>query len=361
MNPRSPVHIETPHPVYGLQWSAQGERLAFSGGFLYGGGYVGLADREGRVQALRDLPSLKSDPLVAGREPIFSSLCLDDSGTWLLASTCGYKWGLSGPVLFRVDGNSIVPHAAFELPETDDDWYPAQRAGGAWIHRGQLLIRYLAEQVEHTLFRWPVQSDMHASASRCCGSSGHVVTIGETAWIAKNQMNRYSTAGTGPQMVPGSDRLVLESHGLVAFSLQQHDPPKLHPLPREQRIQGLIRNREGTRLYAGTSGGEIVEWEVGTSLTKVRTVRHSARGTGRGLIARGIQALSQLADRTLASAHVNGSVALWRDGTCVREIELPRSWSPRSLAAHPTEPLLAVGAKKTGYEPGAVFIYNLHV
>jgi len=44
-----------------------------------------------------------------------------------------------------------------------------------------------------------------------------------------------------------------------------------------------------------------------------------------------------------------GKVGLWKGGALVRSWDLPQGGSPRSLAAHPTEPWIAVGVKNGGF------------
>ncbi|MGB1277336.1 MAG: hypothetical protein ACPG77_16455, partial [Nannocystaceae bacterium] len=205
--------IETPHPVYGLQWTGDGRRLVFSGGFLYGGGFLGLANREGEILGLRDCDSLLPEPGIDGRHVILSGVCSDDSGSWILAATCSYKWNSHGPLLFRWDGNSLALVAALELPEDeeDDDCYPVDRAAGAWIDDGQLLVRYVAGQTGYVLLRWPAPEAMHADSLRSAQCSSRVAVIEDVAWVAKSQRSRYSRAGTGEPMGAGSDLcLILE-------------------------------------------------------------------------------------------------------------------------------------------------------
>src|SRR5262249_9658620 len=50
-----------------------------------------------------------------------------------------------------------------------------------------------------------------------------------------------------------------------------------------------------------------------------------------------------------ASVSAGGEVCLWDGPTLSRSWQLPEPGSPRSLAAHPDRPLLAVGIKKAGW------------
>ncbi|MEZ4381140.1 MAG: hypothetical protein R3A79_07315 [Nannocystaceae bacterium] len=357
--------IATPHPVYGLQWTADGERLAFAGGFFYGGGFVGLCDRQGRITTLRDQASLEQEEGLADAPLVLSSLCVDDSGEWLLAAACGYKWDERGPLLFRVVGGELVLHAAPELPEDADGGTGVERATGAWIHRGQLVVRYVATRTRDVLLRFPGPEGIHADAARSSLCSSRVAVVDDVAWATHNQIHRYSQAGAGAPMTAGSDlRLVLNPHGIVALDLRAPAAEATHhAVERTDRGQAIVCSRGGGALWTGLADRQIVEWELRgrTGLAPRRAWRHSAQGSRGAPVARGIQALCQLADGvTLVSADASGSVALWRDGAPVATFVLPSPWSPRCLAAHPSAPVLAIGCKgSAGFEPGAVLLYDL--
>lgn len=368
--------IDAPHPAYGAQWSAAGDRLAFSGGFLYGGGYLGLADAEGRRLALADEAGIaaaiaahapdedEGEGLGMSARVILPALCVDDRGEWILAAACSYKWHARGPLLFRIREGAIELALAPSLPEDEDGCYLVDRAGGAWIHRGEILVRYLAGRVDDALQRFPAPPGLGADPARSALCSARIAVIDDVAWAAKNQRGIYSRRGAGAPMTPGSDlHLNLEPHGLVAFDLRDGGEPRLHATERDERSQALVRDLAGERLYAGLGDGRIVEWRIvgRDRLERVRSWAHPG-GDGRGgPIARGIQALACLADgETLASAAAPGTIALWRGGARIADFALPVPWSPRGLAAHPSAPLLAVACKgRTGYEAGAVLLYDL--
>ncbi|MGB1016493.1 MAG: hypothetical protein ACPG4T_20315, partial [Nannocystaceae bacterium] len=232
------------------------------------------------------------------------AVCSDDSGSWILVAACSYKWHTRGPLLFRWDGNSLVLAAALALPEDEDDGYgdSVDRATGAWIDHGELLVRYVAGDMGDVLLRWPAPEAMHADSLRSAQSSSRVAVIEDVAWVAKNQRSRYSVAGTGPPMSEsGSDFcLVLEPHGLVAVDRSRPGEPTLHALDRSEFCQALIRDHAGKRLFAGLRDHRIVEWRIvdRTRLDRVRSWPHVGRGCCGAPIARGIQALCQLADGT---------------------------------------------------------------
>lgn len=357
--------IDTPHPVYGLQWSADGERLALCGGFLYGGGFVGLADRSGQLLTLRDQASLTAEPLLDGADVILSSVCIDDRGRWLLAAACSYKWDARGPLLFRIDGDRLELVAAPELTEEeDDDAYHSGHATGAWLHRGRMLVRYRARELAEALLTWPAPEELHADESRAHLCNARITIADDVVWIAKNLLHVYSSAGTGPPMVPGSDaRLIYNPHGLASLDLR--DPSaslRLQPLDHDERCTAIVRDRAGARIFTGLADHRIVEWRVvdRERLERTGVWRHGSDARNAPVV-RGIQALCMLADgETLVSAELGGSIALWRDGEAVGELRLPRPWSPRALAAHPSEPWIAIGCKgRGGYEPGTIFVYDL--
>ncbi|MEZ4451537.1 MAG: hypothetical protein R3B09_18850 [Nannocystaceae bacterium] len=359
--------IDTPHPVYGLHWSADGERLALSGGYLYGRGFVGLADPSGRLVTLRDHDSLAAEPLVDGADLILPAVCLDDRGEWLAAAACSYKWHARGPLLFRVVDDRLVLVDAPELDEPDDARPLSGHATGVWLHRGRLFVRYRAPSLGEALRSWPTPTPtpIHADEARAHLTNSRITVVDDVVWIAKNLTRIYSSAGTGPPMSPGSDAFLIENpHGLAALDLR--DPGaalRLTATDVEARCTALVRDRAGARLFAGLDDHRIVEWRVDArgEIAQGRAWTHPPGPREGAVIVRGIQGLCGLADgETLVSAAHGGGVALWRDGAAIGGFELPPPWSPRTIAAHPRAPWLAIGCKgASGHRPGAVLLYDV--
>lgn len=361
MHSLAPVHLlDTPHACYGAAWSPGGERLAVSGGFLYGQGFLRVLDAAGHLRG-----GFAGDELA--RTLILSALCWDDAGSVLLAAACSYKWHAHPPILFEVDGDAglrVRPLA--DEPDDDDDdaddpWAMDDHATGCWLHCGRIVLRGPSTWLRGGLLARavPAAQGLHADERRSALHNARLAVIDGVVYSAKNRANVHLADGTGT-------RPLVNPHGLAHLELDDPDAsPGLTPRADESTLQALARDPAGEHLFGGLRDRTLVRWRVrGRGVVEREHTWQHPRGasSGEGLVVRGVTALCCLPDgRTLVSADHAGALHFWRGDERVATAQIPGPYSPRSLAAHPRAPWLAVGCKsgRGGYHSGAVFRIDL--
>lgn len=363
----------TPHAAYGAAWSPDGTRLAVCGGFLYGGGFLRVLDGARRtcseLSGKSLLIALGDAPETAGVGVILSSLCWDDAGGVLLASACSYKWDARPPLLFDFDGDSGLSVRGAPGAGAEGSWNVDGHATGCWLHRGRTVLRSATQELSQclTVIASPLTEGLHACERRSALQNARLAVIDDVVYSPKNMRRVYSDSGTGPPLTATSEwRLVLDPHGLAHVDLAASGAsPGLAPLPYGERVYAVVRDPRSAVIFGGLSDCTIVCWNVlarGVVERAGSWVHPRGADPRDGILVRGITALCFLSDgETLVSADRAGAVRLWRGGKLVASAQIPDGYSPRSLAAHPTAPRVAVGCKspRHGYLPGAVFLVSL--
>jgi hypothetical protein len=352
----SVVHeLATPHPVYGIEWASDGESFAFAGGHLYGKGFLGLASAEG-------------EPIVPpwtnrGRPQrlILSNVAFARAGSreLIVAAAAGYKWHGRGPLVFERCAKGL---RLIDAPRLIDEDLQHDQAIGVAVHRGRLHVHHRAKSLAGSLAVHRCRADgLEADELALARHDARIAVIGDRLWIAKQRKNVYSIAGTGAPLVPGSDIQLIEDgnpHGVAGWDLDDlAAPPEWIDLPVEWRLNTMVRDPAGERLWLGLGDHGLAKVDLATR--RFERVGELARGSGSDPpVVRGVLALAFTPDGLLIAAEHAGAIGWGRDGEWEATLQLPRGLAARSLAIDPSGARLAIGCKHggNGYEPGAVLL-----
>jgi hypothetical protein len=354
--------IETPWAPYSVMFSNDGTRLAAGGGAWYGQGGVVLAQLATGEATITPMEAYgegaqRPPPGVAG-------LYFSRDDRCLVAATRGSSFSLGPTILFAVSGLSLARLAAF---------VPRDRLSRAWATGGMLagastIVRHNADRAEDCIVvrqfasrHGCVADDRrhHLTHSRMVVRRGRVLTGGGgslrmTTWIRGR----------------GADESGKVAEGLISAPLTDDGPIEVVPVEGCKRVTAIAALPDEDGFLTGGLGGEIDRWSWTETPRQERLpapsgplVELTPPVTPSPEVARAVARLawatytrdSVVAICTLcdgerwASVDAGGRLRLWRGVTELGAWTLPAPGTPRSLAAHPTEPWLAVGIKQGGF------------
>ena len=337
--------------VYALTWSPGGERLVWGGGHLDGFGFIACA-AGGEVVAW-------SDPY-AWRNRVASGLCFDARGTHLAVST--WRDGL----LYQVTGGALTDETTLCSP-SDDGPMARAKATGVLLHEGWLIVRRTTAHPDTNflLSRLPAgihidTGGQHLRSARVVGLPGALVTgIDEHFWHP-----------SGVLVVPlddaglGEPRVLTNPHALEgspkasahrALPLDRFPDESMHVIlgvraaPRGE-VSAIAIDRTGQRIVTCGTDGSIGTWST-SDLSRLRKRPGHAFPIA---AACHVEPSGQL-----VTGDRSGLVRVWEGDTVIAEWTVHDA-SVRSLAAHPTEPRIAVGSKSlVDYPAGRVEVFDL--
>lgn len=312
------VHVfPTGGAAYGVTFSHDGSHLAVVGGSWYGLGYANVfevATRESRWSS------------AGGGDVAFSGCAFDRAGAHLAVSAWLFSHRWSPVYLFR-QGESLPGWSFREGRETLDQLNMGARgyATGILIHDGRLIVRRTTGDPALTLSAF--------SLPDC-------VRGGCTPWLTSSRVARLHDG----RFVTG---LGQNQGELVACT--PRDPLSFHAsVVTMPHVTAVAVDREGS-LLVGHDDGCLSRWYASLDASEPRPSHQEA-----------LTAACFLADgKAAVTACRSGFVRVWEGRNCVASIRL--DGSVRSLAAHPAQPLIAVGTKldRSGGPSGAVVLLEL--
>jgi len=324
----------TPHTVYSVTFSPNGELLACAGGYFYGGGFIRCIGNAGMGDGKWEC---------VNRKETISCLSFDQTGQFIAASAWSMRHNYHPGEIFSI-GGPCQPTWTFNEP-----------VGGA--SRGN-FNRYCATGVLMTgrefIIRHGAQLDVpvthHALPAEVAGTTEHqhltssrVVMLGNTTATGVARHTWTSTEGT-------------KTHSILALASNRGGSCRAPPTPHAAPISAIAYHHARSELITCDSAGSTAFWKCSQleatpdlTLTAVRTEHKSA-----------IEAACFLSDCRLVTADRAGIVCIWNDSTHATKRDLG-DWSPRTLAAHPIHPRIAIGCKHgdNGGLSGCVFVGDI--
>lgn len=360
--------IQTKRAVYAVTFSNDGHLVAYGGGHSYGDGY--LAFLEILPEAVRRSPDLLAPLVPRIVEEILESpfedpppsrdmrgtweknlsafavsgLCFDGSNNYLAVSLWQFRHYYFPSLLVRFADRQLF----FEGLYTEDRNWLARAtvdrriATGIRMWDGRLIVRRgLDGDPDNTFYAFSLPEEIDGSALP------HHLTSSRVACLN----GAFATGGseTGHLLITKDTQL----GAMEARSVPSHS---------ESRITTISTDANGKSIVTGTADGSMDFWEYDDS----RDPTHVATRTGHEAAVTAACALST--PGIFASADKSGNVRVWRDREKLLSWKLPEG-SPRSMAAHPTKPLLVVGCKgfqsgDSGHpneQLGFLYVYELHL
>jgi hypothetical protein len=346
--------ITTPWAPYSMMFSRDGTRLAIGGGSWYGNGgilLVSLGSGEMQMFPCADLPGEldKWGPTVSG-------VCFSADDGHLAASTWAGRHNHSPTFLFEVSG--IRLRHLETLVHRYQDKFGHSCPTGVLLSDGYTIIRNNTSILGDVFVAWPsarhpnVHTDRiphHLTSSQMVLIRGNLFTGGGGS-LALRQWRRDL----------GFGEIGKAAAGLVTVPLEAELPsPEVIPVQQCRRVTAIGARPGGDGFVTGGLDGELDTWSWNGrwEQNRLRPATHRpqprfpditwATYTPNSIV--GICSLSD-GDRWV-SVSADGEVCVWNQATLACCWQLPEKGTPRSLAAHPHGPWVAVGVKKGGF-PG---------
>ncbi len=346
--------IETAQTPYTVTFSANAQLLAYGDGFFYGGGRVVCLKPGAGVVAELVWEDVLPDEM---KFVTTSGLCFDGSNDFIAVAAWRDRHGYYPAVVCRVADGRIVPFmSGLDSAETVGRLI-ARACGyatGAVFCDGKLVVRRSAEEPELALSAYALPSEVvteripyHLSSMRLTPLGGGVLT------------------GFGDELLVTDAKV----DGTVRVRVLE--------CPHEGRVEAIARNAAGDMVVTGGHDGSVCVWEASGDSEGLPDLRGLSTLSGGSDTAKrsqpsgthvydgvSITAACFLGeDNNFATTDASGRVRVWGDDGLVMEWSVPTG-SPRSIAASPDSPLLAVACKNTMSPTGPgrgghVFLYSV--
>lgn len=364
-----------------MTFSRDGSRLAMGGGSWYGHGGIILLDIErDRARWLdwmdvpavaakltrRPNPTHTTSPTVV---PTISCLCFSDDDRYLAASMWSSSQHYAPTMLFEVDGLTLRTREAFKYSgkatltwdgETIADIERGTPTGVLLHHRHLITRQHRTDpDGQHVLVvdRLPSRLDLPAANQLQHLTHYRLVVVHDT--VITEAGGCRSTSALQPDRTYA---LVPATEGLALRDLRIPDAPltivPVHDCVRVTAIAALPGN-DG--FVTGGSSGQIDKWSWNgrwhqQRLREAVTPKNArAQRAAQWAAARAerlperIVAIVTLADsHDLVAVSAEGELLILRASGEWESTPIPLRGSPRSLAAHPHQPRVAVGMKQGG-------------
>jgi hypothetical protein len=387
----------------------------YGGGFWYGGGFISCLTH-GEVTHWKCVRTLVGQGATSstlsphdrdGQEYgtdfqalAISGLQFDASGNYLAVSAWARNHTYYPALLYSIDGEHLslrgIYHDSANQLERRARFFDRGTATGIILHEGWLIVRRTSAQYDLTfsVFRLPQEvtagTGQHLHSSRLVGLYGAVATgflpsglrrLGTVVvdWSMHEDLEDDSESRIGDEgaLLVGH----LGNEGMIGCSASPN-PHALDGQAARIALKRLMKNSsdeatrvtmgvreaprgwlsaitldpQGARLITCGTDGTIASWSKGSG---ERPDLHCvARRQGH---AAPISASCHLAvGNVLITADRVGVVRAWGHDELLSEWSVPNA-SPRTLAAHPTLPRIAVGCKALGGgpQPGMIAVYEL--
>lgn len=360
--------IKTPWAPYAATFSRDGTRLAFGGGSWYGhGGIELLALNDGRTGVLqwtkvqwidqRRIHSVTSWPTSV---PSISGLCFSDDDRVLAASMWSSSHHYAPTMLFAVEGIELSPVQVFDNDAMDPFieahgpvWSFRGTPTGVLLHEGYVITRQhnTAPDGTQVIILNPIPTSIDIPAS------GHMQHLTHSRLIVVHDTvitEAGGSRGVWRLQADGTHAPAPATEGLALRSLRQPKaPPAVVPAADCPRVTAIATLPGEQGFVTGGNQGQIDSWswDGAWRQRRIRAAVDHPRSAGRLGEPESIQAIvTRAGTHDLAAVSWAGDLLLRRAGDEWECHQLTERGSPRSLAAHPTKPWLAVGIKQGGFD-----------
>jgi hypothetical protein len=357
--------IETPWSPYAVTFSRDGIRLANGGGSWYGHGGIMVRDSDRERTSWLDWMNVPAVAAHVRRSdlthttsptaiPAVSCLCFSDDDRFLAASMWSSRWRYAPTMLFELDEAAFRPRGTFEHQgratmtvggqtfSVREDATPT----GVLLHRGHLITRQHCTRLEVAnalvVDQLPATLDV-PSANHLQHLTHHrLVVVRDTAVTEAG--GSYASARQ-----PDGTYAPKPSKGLALRDLRIPDSPMtIVPVRDCARVTAIAALPGNDTFVTGGSHGQIDRWSWEGQWRQHRlrpAVTSKASPAAHG--AEQIEAIVTLFDSdTLVAVSAGGELLVLRSNGQLESTSIPVPGSPRSLAAHPSQPRIAVGSKQ---------------
>jgi len=335
--------------------------LVAGGGTYYGKGGLLVTDLQRRETRFTLLPRLLRSPGVPTGTPTVSGVCIDAEDRHVVASTWSRRHGYGPTHVFELARGELSHRATLDHAWSDRPDPPCPN--GVALHEQHIVVRSNSTTLEDTYARIELPRDLELASAGVPQhlTSSHVAIVGRTL-----------VTGAGGSLILGGWRTDTGYYeagraatGLILLERAQ-PVDKCHVLSVKAcaRVAAIAAGLASDTLITAGLNGEIDRWQcTGTwSQRRVQSPRIRAQPACAGDLVwatyrpASIVGLCYLADaRRWLSVDASGEIGVWLDDERQATWQLPHPGSPRSIAAHPSEPWVAAAIK--GPEP-AIFLFN---
>jgi hypothetical protein len=316
-------------------FSRDGTRLAVGGGSWYGDGglfLLNLSSGQTELFPCVDLPSA-GGPL--GPFTV-SGICFAPDDRHLAASTWSSSHSHGPTLLFEVSGLGVAHRVT--LGHRSRDHFGGGCPTGVLFAGGYTITRNYRADVRDVVAVW--KSPRRLNVSR--DSAPHHLTSSRLVVVRESVI-------TGERV----------GAGLVSVPLGA-DPREVQVIPMQDcHVTAIGARPSGDGFVTGGRSGELDAWSWQGRWVQRRlraaTKRRAVHRRGLDIIwetytPNSIVGVCSLPDgNRWASVSAGGEVCLWDADKLTSSWQIPEPGSPRSLAAHPDRPWLAIGIKKGGF------------
>lgn len=384
--------ITTPHAVFCLAFSPDGEQLAAGTGSYYAAGSQLLlyalrtsateGDTEGTAIALAETqcvaltvqkPHLKNPQVLASPQGVSATALYftpDNQQLWI-ATSASYR--NQGPLFcFELNNEALQLPPPLYLPNvTERPILPGHYPDG-FVHSGQQLFvcgHSMEGHCEGVIYCLDIASHSAppSASSKMLQIDGQLITPGQlplTVEQRRQQDNRRYKFGVSFTPLPLSNAKPEQ----VACDSTEALPLAVSVLNHASHIVGVeyavlcMAQQPGTDTFiTGNSAGQLHHWwfdgqwqyqQITPDTTPVPTTRLLIKDS---IFADDCVVAIQYLPQHLGwlSLHANGLLIYWRGKQIVRYDQISLLGTPRCLALHPTKPLLAIGLKHVSDWKGA--------
>jgi hypothetical protein len=360
--------IPTPWPPYTVMFSQDGSRLAIGGGTWYGDGGILLVDLVSGAAELSTCAELLL-PTRAGHDgghqpppsfaPTVSGVCFSNDDRHLAASMWTSRQHYAPSVLCDVDGLKLSNATPVEVanPERFSDGLDTCPTG-VLLFGSVLITRNHGGNPNDVIMVAPLPADRHVAAERPVQRFTHSrVIVARQAVITESGGSR----GLSIRQDDGSYLRRVIPEGLVFRPLDGLSADVIVPVPDCDRVTAIASLNTDETFLSGGINGQIDLWTWHGDWVRQRVQDSQPPKTvkwpeiGRlswdfysPISIVGLVAISR-AD-TWASVTAGGDLTI---RTAVRPEpawQLPVAGTPRSIAAHPQNPWVAVGVKQGSFD-----------
>lgn len=358
--------IRTPWAPYSVMFSNDGTRLAAGGGAWYGEGGILLARVATGEVAVTPMVGDPAKMGPGGNPPTVAGLYFSADDRHLVAATRRTSMGPGPTILFGVTDLAIAREAAFVPREPHHA--RSRCATGVMLSGERALVRNHTMQIEELLVVRRFSDRLQCRGDDTRHHLTHSGMAVRRGWVFTGGGGSVGMAVWRPET--GVREAGKAAEGLVAVPLDSDQPIRIVHVRQCRRVTAIAALPGEDGFLTGGFDGEIDRWSFTDTVEQERlpipdeppgsiepaqetspevreAVAKLAWATyGRASVV-GIVTLCDAA--RWVSVDASGQLRLWRGTTMLGAWTLPAPGTPRSLAAHPTEPWIAVGIKQGGF------------
>jgi hypothetical protein len=349
--------ILTPWAPYSVMFSRDGSRLAIGGGTWYGAGgvlLVELATGTSELSTCAELLSLQDEPSMC--VPTVSGVCFSNDDRHLAASMWTSRHHAAPSVLFDVDRLRL--HGTTPIEGSERSLFRLDPCPTGVLMYGRTIItRNHGGEPEDVVVidALPVGRNVAADTPVQRYTNAGVIVVRETV----------ITGGPRGMSMSQPDESCRESvipEGLVLRPLDGTSADVFLPVPDCARVTAIASLDAENTFLSGGKDGQIDRWSWDArwrprrlrAPQPAKTVNWPEIGslTWATYTPNSIVGLVEVSvSDTWASITAGGELTILRAGAPEPAWQVPVPGTPRSIAAHPQEPWVAIGIKQGSFDP----------